>query len=1156
MWEAREKGDNGQNQNSKSSFKTERKDPEKTCFGCGKPGHIKANCRNTWSRENSRKNSASGGAYGYGSAHQSYQRRGGSTRGRGSYRRGRGWQQRSEGDRRHDTNYENMGSFCSEVVKNSIGQVEANVSENNRIEWILDSGCTDHIINNESYFTNYICLKNPINVKVGDGRSVQATKVGNIQTYFLIYGKRMNIRISNVFYVREMDRNLLSFAKVTVKNKVISMHNTSKIYNEYNKLIAVAFKENGLYKLRSCVTNKESNVTIKNKQRLTQKEKFHRILGHVNFKYLDMMCKDKLVEGLPSELESEFLKCGTCIQNKMHNLPFENQRNRANDLLDIVHTDLNGPHNTTGNNGENYFLTFIDDYSKAARVYTLKSKTEVYECFVEYINTVENITSKKIKKLRCDNGKEYINKDIFRLAREKGIVIDPCPPYVHQLNGTAERYNRSIMDTARCLLSEARVNKRFWPEIIKTAAYLKNRTLANTIEKKTPYEILTGRKPNISNLRIYGSRVFVRVPEEKRKSKWDRKADLGILLGYENVGYRVLINNKVIIARHVDIIEEDVNLIGVKGEDEENNYQDETRDNEDRMEDRKETLDINKGNDTVSIVSRETPSEQTVTNRGDEQGTEVRRSVRERKKPDRYGEAVAHSNCIYVNFVNADTPTSYEDAINSEDSLDWKQAMNKEITCLMKNKTWTLIDKPKDRKVLDVKWVYTTKADNIKKARLVVRGYQQEEGLDNVYSPVARMQTLKILLAYCCQYGLMILQMDVEAAFLNGKIRSEIYVTQPKGYEDGTDRVCRLDKTLYGLRESPRTWYECLDTYLQDLGFKKSDSDYCLYVLGEKKNVIYLIIFVDDLLICGKNERKLIGIKDKLSNKFKMKDLGEVKTYLGINIKHDRNKNEITLDQRDYIESLARKYGIIDSNCYHTPMEQNLKLEPAQSEKNDVKFRNLIGALLYISTGTRLDISYSVNYLSRFQNCCEETHFKYALRVLKYLYFTRNIKLTYQRNINKDMIDCYVDADWAGDAMDRKSTTGYVIRMYGNVVYWKTRKQGSVTKSSTHAEYVALSESVSEIKVIVNLLKDFQANVTRPINIYEDNSGAMAIAKFGNLTKNSKHIEVHYHFVHECVEEGLINIVKIESENNIADILTKSLGRTNFEKFRTMLKLL
>jgi len=222
-------------------------------------------------------------------------------------------------------------------------------------------------------------------------------------------------------------------------------------------------------------------------------------------------------------------------------------------------------------------------------------------------------------------------------------------------------------------------------------------------------------------------------------------------------------------------------------------------------------------------------------------------------------------------------------------------------------------------------------------------------------------------------------------------------------------------------------------------------------MLGEKDKIIYLIIFVDDLLVCGKNERKLKDIKNKLSNKFKMKDLGEVRTYLGINIKYDRNINEITLDQREYIKSLAKKYDIIDSKDHHTPMEQNLKVEPASSEKNDIKFRNLIGALLYISTGTKPYISYSVNYLNRFQNYYDDTHFKYALRILKYLYFTKDVKLTYQKTANKKIIDCYVDADWAGDAMDKKSTIGYLIRMYGNVIYGKTRKQSSVTKSSTHA---------------------------------------------------------------------------------------------------------
>jgi len=196
-----------------------------------------------------------------------------------------------------------------------------------------------------------------------------------------------------------------------------------------------------------------------------------------------------------------------------------------------------------------------------------------------------------------------------------------------------------------------------------------------------------------------------------------------------------------------------------------------------------------------------------------------------------------------------------------------------------------------------------------------------------------------------------------------------------------------------GYEKAP--WYECLDKYLQELGFKKSASDYCLYILGDKDEVICLIIFVDDLLICGKNKGKLKNIKDKLSDKFQMKDLDEVRIYLGINIKHDRNKNEITLDQREYIESLARKYDIIDSKGHHIPMEQNLKLEPAPSDKNNKQFRNLIGALLHISTGTRPDISYIVNYLRRFQNCCDDTHFKYAQRILKYLYITKDIKLTY-----------------------------------------------------------------------------------------------------------------------------------------------------------------
>jgi len=282
------------------------------------------------------------------------------------------------------------------------------------------------------------------------------------------------------------------------------------------------------------------------------------------------MSRNQLLEGLPKEIESEYMKCAICIENKMHSLPFKNNRKRAEDILVIVHTDVNELHGTTGCNGEKYFASFIDDYSKLAKVYCIKSKDQVSDCFIEYINEMQNLTGKMIKEMRCDNGKEYMNSKIYEVAREKDIKIKPCPPYVHELNGTAERYSRTIMDMARCLLAEAKVDRCYWSEAIKAAAFLKNRTLTNTIVRETPYEIVFKRKPSANELRLYGSRVYVRIPEGKRRSKWDKKAEFGILLGYTEVGYRVLVNNRIIVARYVDIIEEDTMCVSCDDEDEKN----------------------------------------------------------------------------------------------------------------------------------------------------------------------------------------------------------------------------------------------------------------------------------------------------------------------------------------------------------------------------------------------------------------------------------------------------------------------------------------------------------------------------------------------------------------------------------------------------------
>ena len=238
-------------------------------------------------------------------------------------------------------------------------------------------------------------------------------------------------------------------------------------------------------------------------------------------------------------------------------------------------------------------------------------------------------------------------------------------------------------------------------------------------------------------------------------------------------------------------------------------------------------------------------------------------------------------------------------------------------------------------------------------------------------------------------------------------------------------------------------------------------------------------------------------------------------------------------------------------------MESNLKLEQASETDKNIKYKNLIGELLYISTGTRPDIAYSVNYLSRYQSCYNQTHYKYAMRILKYLYKTKDLKLTYCDTVNSEILDCMVDSDYAGDTVDRKSTTGFLIRLYGNLIFWKTREQSTVTKCSTFAEYTAMSEAVTEILFIKNLLcESFDVNFEKAIKMYEDNSGAIAIAKYGNFTKNSRHIEVQYHFINENYENGLIDIIKIDSSLNLADMLTKSLEKTKFLKNRIALRLI
>lgn len=1140
------------------------------CFTCGKNGHLKKDC---WHGQKYRQGQQSSQgrfqhSHGQRGLQRSYNRGGfyrGNSRGRGQGQfrgqgqlRGQGQykgQQHSSGESSNNFSSESWTAQVCYPEINQVGCLEQEVNINNsEINWLLDSGCTDHIINNDTYFYNSIDLKSPVNVKLPDGKLLKATKVGTVKIYFKNYFNEKYVDLKNVYFVEGIKQNLLSFSKITKSCTIVAKNESAKIYNEARELIVVADKINNLYCIKSFLT---VNEIFAHSIKLTQKEKWHRALGHVNFQYLNKLINNKLVDGLPDKIESMEMKCSNCIKSKMTNVPFENNRTKTTEILELIHTDLNGPHNLTGFGGEKYFLTFIDDYSKCTRIFCIKSKAEVASCFIEFVNLVENKFNKTIKKIQCDNGREYLNKDIYNFIRQKGIELLPCPPYVHELNGVAERYNRSAMDIGRCLMREANIHRRYWPEAIKTAAYLKNRTIANTVENKTPYEIFFGIKPNVKHLKIYGSKVFVRVPEVLRKSKWDDKAQEGILVGYNENSYRVLVNNRIMNARHVQVIEDNTELICLEKLDDQGDKDTDIGQTSNETVKEYECDDERDDTDADDTNSNNALNDPVNDDNLDDNrdNVQVYKEKRKRTPITRYGNPVSHF--IYVNHIDANVPATFEEAMKCNDYLKWQKAMDSEINSLNKNNTWQIVEKPKDKKVIDVKWVFKKKSNDDYKARLVARGFQQKEYSENAYSPVGKMQTLKILLSYSCKNNLFVEQMDVETAFLNGYVKSEVYVNQPEGYETGDNKVYKLLKALYGLKESPRVWYDCFDKFIKTLNFVRSNYDYCLYVNRASKDPIYILIFVDDFLICSKDKNKIEEVKTSLMNRFAMKDLGKIKSYIGIDIDYNDDKNVMTLNQTKYIESLAAKYNLENSRLYDTPMETNLKLEQAMEVDENIKYRNIIGELLYISTGTRPDVAYSVNYLSRYQSCYNQTHYKYAMRVLKYLYKTKDLKLTYYDNLDAEILDCMVDSDYAGDNVDRKSTTGFIIRMFGNLIFWKTRKQNTVTKCSTFAEYIALSEAVTEIIFIRNLLSEsFDVKFCKPIKLYEDNSGAIAIAKYGNFTKNSKHIEVQYHYINENYEKKIIDIVKIDTNFNVADMLTKSLDKIKFLKNRLELRLI
>jgi hypothetical protein len=391
-------------------------------------------------------------------------------------------------------------------------------------------------------------------------------------------------------------------------------------------------------------------------------------------------------------------------------------------------------------------------------------------------------------------------------------------------------------------------------------------------------------------------------------------------------------------------------------------------------------------------------------------------------------------------------------------------------------------------------------------------------------------------------------QLDVKTAFLNGELEEEVWVKEPPGYETGTGNVYRLHKALYGLKQAPRAWYAKLKQELTVLGFTPSVSDPGLFILSGN-NVVYALVYVDDILLAGKDLTIIESVKASLSSKFALHDLGTAGTFIGFDIKRDHAAGTLRISQRKMIAEVLSNYGMTSVRTVSTALSPGTKLTKAGEplDKTTHPYSELIGSLLYISVCTRPDISYAVGALARYMSCPTEEHWTAAKHILRYLAGTIDYGIIYSAGDLKLLGFC--DSDWAGDSDTRRSTTGYVFMLNGGSISWSSRLQQTVAASTTEAEYMAAAYATKEALWLQSLMRDFNVE-TRTVVIKSDNQAAISLIQNPITSARSKHIDVIYHFTRERASRGDVTFTYVSTKDNVADILTKALEKPLFEVCR------
>lgn len=1056
-----------------------------------------------------------------------------------------------------------------------------------------DSGASDHCFINREDFATYR------NITETSGQTAQANTRFKIIGRGTVYknithnGKTTVLELTDCLHTPDLTANLVSIGRLAQKGVIVSFTNDFVTFtNAGGKPFMSGSTSGGMYVLKLSNSPQLLIAHSRSQSRPASFETWHRRLGHVGDVRLRELRTKGVVDGLEFTTLETNGQCEDCIYGKQTRRAFDEVVVHEKELLERIHIDLWGPARTTSAGGKKWLMLCIDGASSCRDGYFLSNKESgtTLAAFRIYVAKVERQTGKKVKRIRVDGGGEF-EGEWLTFCSERGIVIETTAAYSSSANGVSERGIRTTFDKTRSMLKDASLPPKYWAEAAATAIYLQNLLPSSRHPKLTPYEIFSGKRPDISHLRAFGCVAYMKIPVKQTDGKLAPRSRKTVLIGYHGRGsYRLLDRSSGQFFKSRDVIFEE----GVANRSL-TNYPE-------RVFDADDSFDFGLTNYPTPVPAPTTitpiasppleaqsqippstvvplpPPTPTAVAPPPPVINEPRRSTRERKtasnmeaskESERTVEAAKAEGLYWANnkksrasaflsTVNPDDlwiPRTYKEAMTRPDL--WGEPIQKEIDRLRERRVWHLVEKPTGANIIKTRWVFNIKFDKdgnlaSRKARLVAKGFTQIPGVDffDTYASVVRYESLRMTLAIAAAKGWKTWAIDFVSAYLNSRMKEDVYMDQPEGMvvEGSEDLVAQLDFSLYGTMQGASNWWDELDGTYGDLGYRRSHADQSVRVRETDNGTTITSTYTDDVTGVSSSTEEADRAKMELGAKYDMKDLGDLDFVLGIKIFHNPVDKSISLSQRAYSERVLKRFGMDTCNAKRTPLPPGLSLSastlPLAAEDRyymqDKPYREALGSLMYLMIATRPDLGFAVNVLSSFASNPGPSHWDAMKHTLCYLRGTLDYRIVYKEGASLKPLG-FVDADYGGYADTRRSTSGELYVMAGGLVAWGAHHERTVALSTAEAEYMAGARGARQLEWMYSFMAELNLTQPRPATLRCDNQAAIALAQSSKGHSRVKHIDIRHHYIRERVEDGDLEVLHIAGSDNIADIMTKPL---------------